>query len=140
MEEVAGQRLPLGGVNGYVGVRRQGRKKDKFQGVTPQKFDRTKLYKEPRDAAIALAQLKEDIELGIVKSKVPKKTGPPKLTADAAWLRLPPGAVPSPVTKPLLRLAASSTLPGRPIAAALLTADQAAAAVARGVVCVFAEP
>ena len=33
-EEVAGQRLPLGGVNGYLGVRgKQGRGKDKFQGV-----------------------------------------------------------------------------------------------------------
>ena len=55
------------------GVRRQGRKSDKFQGTTPQKFDRTKLFDTPRDAAIALAQLKEDIELGIVESKVPKE-------------------------------------------------------------------
>ena len=58
MEEVAGQRLPLCGVNGYNGVRRQGRDKNKFQGTTPQKFDRTKLFDTPRDAAIALAQLK----------------------------------------------------------------------------------
>ena len=41
-EEAGGQRLPLGGVNGYRGVRgKQGRKKDKFQGVTPKKQHRT---------------------------------------------------------------------------------------------------
>ena len=35
-EEAGGQRLPLGGVNGYVGVRgKQGRRKDQFQGVDP---------------------------------------------------------------------------------------------------------
>ena len=41
-EEVAGQRLPLGGVNGYAGVRgKQGKKKDKYQGCTPRKKHRT---------------------------------------------------------------------------------------------------
>ena len=35
-EEVGGLRLPLGGVNGYRGVRgKQDRKKNKYQGVTP---------------------------------------------------------------------------------------------------------
>ena len=35
-EEASGRRLPLGGVIGYVGVRsKQGKKKDKFQGVSP---------------------------------------------------------------------------------------------------------
>ena len=91
--------VPLGGVNGYHvhGVRRQGRKSEKFQGTTPQKIDRTKLFDTPRDAAIALAQLKEDIELGIVESKVPKETGL-KLTADAAQLRSAPQLAPRQVT------------------------------------------
>ena len=36
VEAVGALRLPLGGVNGYVGVRsRQGYNKDKFQGTTP---------------------------------------------------------------------------------------------------------
>ena len=35
-EVAGGQRLPLGGRNGYLGVRgKQGRAKNKFQGVTP---------------------------------------------------------------------------------------------------------
>ena len=36
VEVIGALRLPLGGVNGYVGVRsRQGYTKDKFQGTTP---------------------------------------------------------------------------------------------------------
>ena len=57
--EVAGAlRLPLGGVNGYVGVRgKQGYKKNQFQGTTPRKTRRTKLCNTPREAAVALAEL-----------------------------------------------------------------------------------
>ena len=57
--EVAGAlRLPLGGVNGYVGVRgKQGYKKNQFQGTTPRKNRRTKLCNTPREAAVALAEL-----------------------------------------------------------------------------------
>ena len=52
-EEVAGQRLPLGGINGFAGVRdKQGRKKNQFQGITPKKQHRTKLFGTARDAAI----------------------------------------------------------------------------------------
>ena len=142
MEQVAGQRLPLGGINGYVGVRRQGRDKNKFQGATPQKFDRTKLFDTPRDAAIALAQLKEDIALGIVESKVPKKTGLPELTADAAQLCSAPQLAPRQVTTQLpIRPPAMVCVNRMPlVAAALLTADQAAALLGRGVRCAFAEP
>ena len=44
-EEAGGQRLPLGGINGYIGVRgKQGRRKDKYQGVTPKKVNRTQLF------------------------------------------------------------------------------------------------
>ena len=36
VQVVGALRLPLGGINGYVGVRsRQGYNKDKFQGTTP---------------------------------------------------------------------------------------------------------
>jgi len=63
--EVAGVlRLPLGGVNGYVGVRgKQGYKKNQFQGTTPRKTRRTKLCNTPREAAVALAQLTTTHEL-----------------------------------------------------------------------------
>ena len=51
-EEAGGHRLPLGGVNGYAGVRgKQGRSKDKFQGVTPKKQHRTAHFDEPQEAA-----------------------------------------------------------------------------------------
>ena len=63
--EVAGAlRLPLGGVNGYVGVRgKQGYKKNQFQGTTPRKTRRTKLCNTPREAAVALAELTTTHEL-----------------------------------------------------------------------------
>ena len=57
-EAVGALRLPLGGVNGYVGVRgKQGHNKDKFQGTTPTKKRRTKLFNTAREAAVALAEL-----------------------------------------------------------------------------------
>ena len=58
VEVVGALRLPLGGVNGYVGVRsRQGYNKDKFQGTTPTKKRRTKLFDSCFEAAVALAEL-----------------------------------------------------------------------------------
>ena len=51
-EEVGGQRLPLGGINGYRGVRgKQGRNKDKFQGITPKKKHRTRLSDTAQDVS-----------------------------------------------------------------------------------------
>ena len=77
-EEAAGQRLPLGGVNGYVGVRgKQGKKKNKFQGVTPKKKHRTGYFGNAKEAAIALAQLREDLELGMLEQRAPAKAQPP---------------------------------------------------------------
>ena len=44
-EEAGGHRLPLGGLYGYIGVRgKQGRRKDKYQGITPRKQHRTELF------------------------------------------------------------------------------------------------
>jgi hypothetical protein len=77
-EEAGGQRLPLGGVNGYLGVRGgQGRKKDKYQGVTPQKKHRTGHFDTPLEApAIAFAQMKEDLDLGIHAERSETKAQP----------------------------------------------------------------
>ena len=80
-EVAGGQRLPLGGLNGYAGVRgKQGRKKDKFQGTTPRKKHRTGLFDSPLEAAIGLAQLREDLELGMLElvalERTPKKAKP----------------------------------------------------------------
>ena len=81
-EEVDGLRVPLGGVNGYCGVRgKQGRNKNKYQGVTPKKKHRTKLFGTAREAAIAFAQLNEDIELGMLEQRGQKKAKSPETDA-----------------------------------------------------------
>ena len=130
-EEAGGQRLPLGGVNGYLGVRgKQGRGKDKFQGVTPKKQHRTALFDSPLEAAIAFAQLKEDLELGMLKQpRLKKPLTPATFVASRkaevgtylGHLRpLPPSVVPT-------------------VACALLTPQQAADAAARGVAVAYAD-
>ena len=131
VEEVAGQRLPLGGMNGYAGVRgKQGRKKDKFQGVTPKKQHRTRLCDTPLEAAIAFAQLKEDLELGTLEQR------PRKIKASEECM---------PTSK---KFEAGTYLghllhPPQPVvprvACVLLSPQQAAAAVARGVAVAYAD-
>ena len=56
---------------------KQGRKKDKFQGVTPRKTHRTGPKNTPKEAAVALAQLRHDIELGILEERSRKTPQPP---------------------------------------------------------------
>ena len=131
VEVAGGQRLPLGGLNGYRGVRgKQGRKKNKFQGVTPKKQHRTGLYDHAQEAAIALAQLHEDLELGMVtehRAKIVQSpvtiAAPKKLEAGVFLgdlLRRQRAAVPT-------------------VRAVLLSQQQAAAAVARGVAVAYAD-
>ena len=77
-EEVDGLRVPLGGVNGYCGVRgKQGRTKNKYQGLTPRKKHRTGPYETAKEAAVALAHLRHDLELGVVVQRSRKKPQPP---------------------------------------------------------------
>ena len=77
-EAVDGLRVPLGGVNGYRGVRgKQGRQKNKFQGVTPRKQHRTGPHETPKEAAVALAHLRHDLELGVLPERSEKKPQPP---------------------------------------------------------------
>ena len=79
-EEAGGQRLPLGSINGYIGVRgKQGRRKDKYQGVTPKKKHRTQLFDTAREAAIAFAQLREDVELRMLEPPPKKMPATPVL-------------------------------------------------------------
>ena len=81
-EEVDGLRVPLGGKNGYKGVRgKQGRKKNMYQGVTPRKQHRTGPKKTAKEAAVALAHLRHDIELGIVGLRSAAKPQPPSGSA-----------------------------------------------------------
>ena len=129
-EEVDGLRVPLGGVNGYVGVRaKQGRKKDKYQGTTPRKTHCTGPKNTPKEAAVALAQLRHDLELGIVEERSRKTPQPPASTAARKkvevgtylghLLRQPRAGFPT-------------------VACALLSQQEAAEASARGVAVAFA--
>ena len=130
-EVAGGQRLPLGGINGYVGVRgKQGKKKNKFQGITPKKKHRTEHFDTAQEAAIALAQLREDLELGMLEPHAPKimelpagiaVAQPPVLGgAPGALLQWPQAGVPQ-------------------VRAVLLSEQQAAAAAARGVAMAVAD-
>ena len=131
-EEVGGRRLPLGGLNKYLGVRGgQGRKKTKFQGVSPKKKHRTGLYDTPLEAALAYAQLKEDMELDMLELEQKK----PACTTTEVGMYLgqlfygspPAAAVPAAQVVPTVR-------------AVMLTPQQAASAAARDVALAYAEP
>ena len=130
-EEVDGLRVaPLGGVNGYLGVRgKQGRKKDKFQGVTPRKTHRTGPKITPKEAAVALARLRHDLELGVLPERSEKKPQPP--AGNAAPKKVEVGTY----LGHLLRRPRA----GIPtVAAALLSQQEAAEAAARGVAVAYA--
>ena len=129
-EEVDGLRVPLGGVNGYLGVRgKQGRKKDKFQGVTPRKTHRTGPHETPKEAAVALARLRHDLDLGVVVERSAKRPQPP--CGSAAPKKVEVGTY----LGHLLRLPRAG-IP--PVACALLSQQEAAEAVARGVAVAYA--
>ena len=130
-EVVGGQRLPLGGVNGYLHVRgKQGKKRNKFQGISPGKKTLTKHFDTALEAAIAFAQMKEDIELGMLELRSSKKwaASPTTTTGSKRFevgtflghLKQLPRAIPT-------------------VSCALLTPQQAAAVVARGVAVAFAD-
>ena len=131
-EEAGGQRLPLGGVNGYRGVRgKQGRKKDKFQGVTPKKQHRTAHFDTALEASIALAQLKSDLELGIESCKKEEKPATTSTVSKQNALGTYLGYMRQP------QLLAAAVVP--PVACAPLSREQAAAAMLRGVPVAYAD-
>ena len=62
--QVGPHSLPLGGKNGFLGVSYgQGKKKNMFRGATPKKTLRTGLHRTPLEAAIELAEKKQEREL-----------------------------------------------------------------------------
>ena len=70
--------MPLGGLNGYRGVRgKLGRGKNMFQGITQKNYHGIKLYGTALEAAVALAQLQEDLELGMPQQRGKKKAASP---------------------------------------------------------------
>ena len=130
-EEVGGQRLPLGGVNRYMHVRgKQGKKRNKFQGVSPGKGTWTGLFDTALEAAIAYAQKKEDIELGLAAPGGSKKQQPAASSTTSKKLEV------GTYLGHLLQQP-RSVIPT--VAAAPLSPQQAANAVARGVPVAYAE-
>ena len=129
-EEVDGLRVPLGGLNGYIGVRgKQGRKKDKYQGVTPRKKHRTSPKKTAKEAAVALAHLRHDLELGVVVQRSRKKPQPP--AGSGARKKLEVGTYLGHLLRP-----PRAGIPT--VACALLSQQEAGEAAARGVAVAYA--
>ena len=128
--EHGGQRLPLGGHNGYAHVRGgQGKRKNKYQGISPKRQHRTKaIYDTSLEAALAYQQMMEDVELGL-ESDLQQKKKPLPLASPATLVKPPQVASYNWSPPPLIC-----------VAAAALSEQQAAAAVARGVKVAYAEP
>ena len=76
-EHFGSLRLPRGGKHGYVGVRGgQGKKRDCYQAyisVAGKKETVPGLFKTPHNAAVALAQWKQQCQLGLQEEPASKK-------------------------------------------------------------------
>ena len=123
-EVAGGQRLPLGGIIGFIGVRgKQGKKKNMFLGLAPMMTLRSPLFDTALEGAFALAQLREVLVLGILVL--------------AALVEAPPASIA--VALPPVLGGAPGALLQRPragvpqVGAVLLSPQHAAAAAARGV-------
>jgi hypothetical protein len=67
-------KLVVGGKHGYVRVRGgQGKTKKQYQGYTKDKQHSTAAYPTPHEAAIALAELEQDIAAGLDKAARKKR-------------------------------------------------------------------
>ena len=106
------------------------RTRDKYQSTTPRKRHRTGLFDTPLEAAVAFAQLREDLDLGIHVERSQKKPQPP--ASDDTSKKKDVGVY----LGRLLQLPRADVLC---VWAVLLSQQQAAAAVARGVAVAYAE-
>ena len=67
-------KLVVGGKHGYVRVRGgQGSTKNLYQGYTKDKNHSTAAFQTPREAAIALAELEQDLDAGLDKAARKKR-------------------------------------------------------------------
>ena len=103
--------------------------KNKFQGVTPRKQHRTGPKDTPKEAAVALAQLRHDIDLGIVEERSRKTAQPP--AGATAPKKVEVGIYLGHLLRPL-----QAGIPT--VACALLSQQEAAEAAARGVAVAYA--
>ena len=63
VENFGALNLPLGGKHGYYGVRKV--RKGRFQGYTPTKTHTTSDFATPKEAAVALAIKRQNLQLGL---------------------------------------------------------------------------
>tara|TARA_B110000046_G_C12910775_1_gene362716 strand:- start:335 stop:856 length:522 start_codon:yes stop_codon:yes gene_type:complete len=63
VENFGSLQLPLGGVHGYIGVRKA--RDGKFQGYTPRKTRTTAAFETPHEAAVALALKRQQVEFDV---------------------------------------------------------------------------
>ena len=108
---------------GFAGERgKLGKKKNKLLGDSPKKTLRPALFDSAKEAELALAQLREVLELGLQELRAPKMAAPP---AGSAVAQRPVfGGAPG----ELLQRRADNLR----VRAVLLSPQQAAAAAARG--------
>ena len=124
-EDIEGVRVERGGKHGYMHVRGgQGRSKNKFQGVSPKKTNRTDLFESPREAAVAYARM--------LTARVRERQQVLGSILRSSPLNIDFGMSASNLVMPAVR-------PIGPIIGAPLSSSQAVAAVARGVQVVMAE-
>ena len=66
--------LPLGGVHGYIGVRKV--RAGKFQGYTPRKTHTTAAFDTPHEAAVALALKRQRVDFDLDDDDAPEPRRP----------------------------------------------------------------
>tara|TARA_B110000027_G_scaffold103193_1_gene109285 strand:+ start:223 stop:489 length:267 start_codon:yes stop_codon:yes gene_type:complete len=71
VENFGSLQLPLGGVHGYVGVRKV--RDGKFQGYTPRKTHTTAAFETPHEAAVALALKRQQVEFDADDAPEPRR-------------------------------------------------------------------
>jgi hypothetical protein len=130
---VDGVRVERGGKHGYKHVRGgQGRAKNMYQGVTPQKRNRTSLYTTPQEAAVAFAK----------RLFVAARQASAEAPQAAAMLAIAPrsAACSASWPMPVARTAQERGVVPLPVVrGVLLTREQAGMAAARGVALSLAE-
>ena len=115
---------------GFAGERgKLGKKKNKLLGDSPKKTLRPALFDSAKEAELALAQLREVLELGLQELRAPKMAAPPAGSAVAQRPMF--GGAPGELVVP------RAVVPR--VRAVLLSLQQAAAAAARGVAVAYGD-
>ena len=84
--QVGPHSLPLGGKNGFLGVAGgQGKKRNLFRGTTPRKTLRTGLHRTALEAAVELAEKKQERELASLMEPTSATNAPAQEDPAVVW-------------------------------------------------------